>query len=348
LPNGVSAKQTSISPDRFWTPVVLEASPDALLSGSLADVIALARPGETSVTGHFVQIVDLVAGSADALFQSANVNRLAVAVIEDAPLRISIENPQAALAQDGTLGLQVRVDRLGEFDGPIDVALPFLPAWVDGPAKITIPAGESTAVYSLRAFAEAEARTWEICAEAKPGIAGARTAAADPGAGPPMYRRARRSRSSSAVDVSVSSQLVPLRVSVAPVAGVFTAVSAEPGKTAKLVCELNRTGDLPEQITATLEGLPNRVHTSPVTIARDDRRVTFTVEIEPTAPLGAFSSLVCRLSGNMGGQEVSYCTGRGGVLKIEPPGALVLDASGRALSPLEALRRSQKTDQGKK
>jgi hypothetical protein len=58
--------------------------------------------------------------------------------------------------------------------------------------------------------------------------------------------------------------------------------------------------------------------------------------------VGTFASLVCRLTGAIDGQEVSYCVGRGGVLKIEPAGALVTDETGRPLSPLEVLRRSRK------
>jgi hypothetical protein len=344
LPSGVASSPVSISPDRYWTPVVFEAQPDAAIAGALADLVASTAAGQNSVSGHFVQVVDLVAGSADALFHSVTVNQLAIAVIEEAPLAISLEQPQSPLPHDGTIGLKVRVVRAGDFDGPVDVTLPFLPSWVDGPAKITIPAGVSTAIYPLRAHAQAESRAWQICAEAKPGTPAPRSVTAEPAPGAPMVRRGRRSRSASAVDVAVSSQLVPLAVSIAPVSGTLATVAAEPGKTVNLVCELQRTGDLPDQLTATLEGLPNRVHAEPVTIAADDRRIIFVLKTEPTAPLGSFNSLVCRLSGVMGGQEVSYCVGRGGVLKIEPAGTLVLDDSGRALSPLEALRRSQRNN----
>src|SRR5262249_53375400 len=114
-----------------------------------------------------------------------------------------------------------------------------------------------------------------------------------------------------------------------------------------LLCELNRTGDLPDPLVATLEGLPNRVHARHVTVAGDARRVTFELQLESTAPLGAFADLVCRLSGIMGGQDVTYCVGRGGTLRIEPPGKLVTDESGRALSPLEALRKARQDDGGK-
>jgi hypothetical protein len=212
---------------------------------------------------------------------------------------------------------------------------------VDGPAKITIAADQSTAVYPLRAFPQADVEAWQICAEGKPGLPSVRAEMGEPMPGSPMYRRSRRSRTVSAVDVTVASQLVPLRIAAAPLTGKINVVAAEAGKKVNVVCELSCNGEAPEQLTAMLEGLPNRVHTSPVTISRDDRRASFEVTIEPTAPLGSFTGLACRLSGTIGGQDVSYCVGRGSVLKIEPSGTLVTDESGRALSPLEALRRLQ-------
>jgi hypothetical protein len=143
------------------------------------------------------------------------------------------------------------------------------------------------------------------------------------------------------VDVAVASQLVTLHIADPPVTGRLATTATEPGKTINLACELDWTGEVPDRLTAVLEGLPNRVRAEPVTIAKADRRATFSVACEGTAPLGTFSGLVCRLSGVVRGQEVSFCVGRGGVLKIEPPGKVVVDDSGRVLSPLEALRRSQ-------
>ena len=115
-----------------------------------------------------MQVVDLVKGSADALFQSVEVDRLAIAVVDEYPYTISLDEPKTELAQDGTIALQMRIERTADFNGPIDVTVPFLPPWVDGPDKISIPADQSTAVYTARAFPQAEPRTWRLCAEARP------------------------------------------------------------------------------------------------------------------------------------------------------------------------------------
>jgi hypothetical protein len=340
LPSGVSFSKTDIPADIFCVPVVFEARADAPLAGALVDLAATGTSENGSVSGSFVQIVDLVAGTADALFNSAKVDRLAVAVVQESPLVVRLAEPKTELAQDGTLALEIQVERPADVDGPVDVTLPFLPPWVDGPEKITIPAGEPTAVYVARAFPQAEPRTWRLCAEAAFASSSARDLGA---AGPPQeVRRKSRRSANSGPAVAVASQLVTLRLAASPVTGNIGAVVSEQGKDVTLTCDLKVDGTLPHEMTATLEGLPNRVEAEPVAVSSEDRKVTFLVQVEPTAPVGSFPSLVCRLSGALMGQEVSYCVGRGGVLKIQRAGGLVTDESGRALSPLEILRKSKK------
>jgi hypothetical protein len=345
LPSGVSFSEIDVPPDIFCMPVVFEARAEAPLAGALIEVPATAEGATGQVAGGFVQIVDLVAGSADTLFTSAKVDRLALAVVEEAPITVTLAEPQTPLAQDGTLAIQIQIERTAEFDGPVDVTFPFLPPWVDGPEKVTIPARESNGVYTARAFPQAQPSTWRLCAEAKPannsardaGVVGAQAAAAVP-----RTRRNARKSSAGAPATPVSSQLVRLRIAASPVTGTIGTVVSEQGKDVTLACELKVGGALPEKMTATLEGLPNRVATTPVTVSSEDRKISFQVQVEPTAPVGSFPSLTCRLTGTLNGQEVSYCAGRGGVLRIERAGGLVTDETGRTLSPLEILRKSRK------
>ena len=67
-----------------------------------------------------------------------------------------------------------------------------------------------------------------------------------------------------------------------------------------------------------------------------------------TTPVGEHDSLVCRLTGEVDGQVVVYQVGRGGILKVVAPRALAVDAQGKPLSPLEALRRKEREAAGQK
>jgi hypothetical protein len=298
------------------------------------------------VSGGFQQVVDLVNGPADALYQAASVDRLAVAVVEAAPFSIRLDEPKSALAQDGTIALIVNVDRAADFKGAIDITFPFLPPWVDGPAKLTIPSDKSSGVYVAHAFPQAAPRTWHICAEARPGLDIPRDATTNAAPGVPSFRGGRGRRSRGGNDAVVSSQLVALTIAPSPVTGLIGKIATEQGTTKKIVCSMAAREKLPSELTATLEGLPNRVQAKSVTVSGTDKNVEFAIQLDGTAPLGVFNSPVCRLTGTVDGQEVSYCIGRGGELKIDVPGALVTDKSGRPLSPLEVLRQNQQKASG--
>ena len=170
----------------------------------------------------------------------------------------------------------------------------------------------------------------------------------DAGQGVPSSRKRRGKRSDAPPATAVATELVTLTVSESPVSGTIGTIAAEQGKQLTVECQIKRLGQLPRQMKATLEGLPNRVGAKPVMISAEDQRIAFTLELEPTAPVGSFPDLVCRLAGTIDGQEVSYCVGRGGILKIERSGGLVTDGTGRPLSPLEALRRSKQEVNDKK
>ena len=94
---------------------------------------------------------------------------------------------------------------------------------------------------------------------------------------------------------------------------------------------------------ATLEGLPPRASAKPANLTPGLRRLAIPITVSQTTPIGEHDSLCCRLQGEVDGQLFVYRVGRGGVLKVVAPGALTLDASGKPLSPLEALRRKERS-----
>ena len=339
LPLGIKNFPTTVAADRYQVPVVIEAAADAPLAGGLIQVLAAGTADNTTVTGNFQQVVDLINMSADRLYHSVSVDRLAIAVVESAPFRIELDPPQSSLVQDGLIELIVRVTREPDFNEAIDVTFPFLPPWVDGPALITIPADKSEGTYLAHAFPQAEPRTWPICAEGRVSAGVTRGPVTDAIEMTPEAARSRRKKPKS--DVAVASQLVDLQVTRSPVQGTIGRIAGEQGTTLRVHCAIERQGEIPDTLEAILEGLPNRVQADSVQILPQSKVATFSVKLDPTAPVGEFDSLVCRLTGTRNGQTVSFNVGRGGILKIVPPGGLVTDSEGRPLSPLEALRKTQ-------
>jgi hypothetical protein len=98
LPSGVKASSLIVPSDQYWMPVVLESKDTAAVGGQLAGMEVFLESGD-EVAGGFGQIVDLVAESADQLFQSAQVTRIPVAVAPAIPFSIELETPKAYSAK---------------------------------------------------------------------------------------------------------------------------------------------------------------------------------------------------------------------------------------------------------
>lgn len=339
LPPGLAITAPAWEPDQFLTPVVLEAAADAPLTGTLLPLrVGSNRSGSDQIDGRFEQTVDLVASSADRLYQGVTVDRLAVAIVEPAPFQVRLAPLATGLPRDGTLEVTIHVERDADFQGAIDINFPWLPPWVSGPDKVTIPPDQSSAVYHLSADREVAMGDWPLVAEAKPGLAVARDDETNAAPGVPSFRQ-RGSRRGARAEQIVASPLTTLAIINTPISGEIGMLLMEAGRAVTVTIPLTRRGVVPEHLTAELEGLPNRVTAEPVLVDADDETITMSVKLAQDAPTGTFDNVLCRLTGRIGGQALSYVIGRGGQLKIVSEGELIADESGRPLSPLELLRR---------
>ena len=340
----------------YLTPVVIEAAVDAPLGSTLVTIKGLANTPDGTVLGGFQQTVDLVQASGDGSYQSITVDRLAVVVTEEAPYRVSLSEPKASLARDGAIEVVATVERAKGFEEPIEVSLPYLPPGVEIEGPIVVPPTETRAVFRLAARPDADPVSWRLVAEAKPAaprrdrreMTLALQNAIDPTATGGMGGGGRRRRAPVEGAPQVTSRFVPLELTTSSLSGRFDATAVEQGGTVTVACSLESASSLTGTMKATLEGLPPRASAKPVEVKPGARRVEFPVSVSATTPIGEHDSLVCRLTGEVGGQAVVYQVGRGGTLKVVAPGTLAIDAQGKALSPLEALRRKEREAASKK
>ena len=343
LPQGASTDCPPVSSSQFVVPAVFNADAAASTAGSLVAVQASLGSGSSGIsTGGFEQVVDLVNGPADAIFQPALVDRLGVAITNPVPYSIELAKPTVSLAADGTLGITVHVKREPAFDAPIDIIFPLLPEWIDCEAKTRIAGNQDSATILLRSNRLAKAGVFPIVAEGTPGLSdvGSRDIA------DPTMPRTRSRRPSVASFVPVASSLHTLNIAASPVRGSIDSVSAERGSHVDLECKLEFDESAPDSLIASLEGLPNRTQAEPVAVRSSDKGVRFKLVIGEDAPTGTFGQIVCRLSGTSDSQPVSFCVARDSKLIISAPGGSQKDDSGRPLSQLEALRRRRSVKGG--
>ena len=352
LPAGMVVEHARIIDGEYLMPVVFEAAKDAPIGAELVPVLARSYNQSPTILGEFEQPVDLVAASADRLYQGVTVNRLAVAVVEPNPYRIRLEQPPTSLPRDGSLELIVHVDRDSEFESALEISIPFLPTWVEAPDKITVPADQTTGRVTLRAHPDVASGVWPTVAEGKPATptrprteeGAATTAATAPAVttAPRPPRGGRRKLAKGGLEVA--SQLLSLEIADSPLSGQIGQLQSTPGQSISVTVPLKRTGEVPAKLTASLNGLPSRVQADAVTITGDDKQAVFSVKLSEDAPIGQFDGLACELVGEWNGHKVTYTVGRGGSLKIVGPGELIVDESGRPLSQLEILRNQPASD----
>jgi hypothetical protein len=354
LPKGVSLDVQDIPAGTYLTPIVVEATAEAPLSASLVCVTGVSATQGGTIRGGFQQTVDLVPGTGDSSYQSVTVDRLAVVVTEGAPYRVKLEKPKASLVCDGAIEVVTTVERAKGFDHAVEVKFPYLPPGVEMEGPIVLSATEPKAVFRLFARPDADPVSWRLAAAVK--IAPPRldrramTLALqntiDPNAAGGTGRR-RRVRVETGPEVS--SDFVPMELRTSRISGRFDALAVEQGKTAIVACHLEMSSPISASMEATLEGLPARVSTRPVSLKSGQLRVEFPVTISPSTPTGEYASLVCRMTRRVDGLAVIDQVGRGGLLKVVAPGTLTMGAGGKPLGPLDALRqRAQTVEQRKK
>jgi hypothetical protein len=348
LPKGVTVKVPAIPVGEFFAPVVFEATADAPVGGGLVSFTGKGGHDKQPVSGEFEQSVDLIQGPGDSVLHAVQVTRLAVAVTEEAPYTVTLVAPKAAVPVDGTLDVTVKVTRAKDFAEPLDVLFLTLPPGVEAPTKVTVPADKSEMTVTLVGHPAAERGDWKLLVEAKPGVAGRGerdpliignnglgTGGVDPLTG---GRRGRRKATDGLPPVA--SEVTAITVANPAVVGAIAPAAAEQGKSVTVTCRFEKPTEA--AFTAKLDGLPPRATAPNVEVKAGAKEVSFAVSLAADTPPGDHKSLVCELAGTVSGHAVVYRVGRGGSLKVSPPGAVQVDGKGKPLSPLEALRQAEK------
>ena len=347
LPPGVQASPLYVAPNEFWALAVLEANADAELGGSLSQVIPTAEQSGQSFSGAFRQIVDLIAESADRLYEATTVDRLAVAVTPAMPFSVDALQPQTELSLGGTLELIIRLNRTmpktddgiapEQFTAPVKIEFPFLPDGCVSEPFIIIDGDKSEGVFRISASPDALVGEYKLAAVASVYLANDRSRTA---------RSGNKDSSGSASenwfsfkDREIATQLIDLKITTSPLTGDFEPMAVEQGAKLKVRCKLSKHGPIPDQLHCELEGLPNRIVATAVKQASSADAVEFDVLVPNDAPLGAFSNIQCRLSGELQGSQVSFVVASRADLQVTEPGKLFRADDGRMLTPLEALRK---------
>lgn len=293
LPAGVTMTSENMAANLDVVPVVFEAAATAPVAGTMAQLGAKhADPAQKIQTG-FYQMAELIMGApGQSVYWKHEAGKTGVAVSDEVPFKITIVEPKAPLVQNGSMNLKVVAERQPTFKGPITLIMLFNPPGVGSASSVTIPEGQTEALYPMNANSGAQVRKWKIA------INGVATV----GNGP----------------VWASSQLATLEIAPPFVTFAMERAAAEQGKNTDLFCKIQQNTPFVGAAKVRIVGLPPKVTAADVDITKDTKEVAFKLAIDPTSQPGQHNNVFCQVFIMHNGETVVHNVG-GTQLRIDVP-----------------------------
>jgi hypothetical protein len=293
LPEGVTVHADTMPANMGAWPVVFEAAPDAPVGATLVGSLGLHADANQNIPSVFSNTADMVRGApGQSIYWRLTVDRLAVAVAEAVPFKISIVEPQVPLVQRGSMNLKVVAERQEGFNGAITIQLPFRPPGVGAASSITIPEGQNEAYYPLNANGGAAVRKWKIAV----------LGASNPGKG----------------TVWVSSQLATLEITPPYVEFAMQRAAVEQGKETQIFCTVKHNTPFEGSAKVQLVGLPHNVTAPEMEISQGTQEFAFKVTTAADSPAGNHKNVFCQLVIQQNGEPIAHAVG-GTELRIDKP-----------------------------
>jgi len=295
LPQGVKLLTETAPKDLGSMPLLFEAAADAPLGHQTSPVKLLPTDPNTKVTGKLRQEFDIVRNG-NVVYYTEIVDKLPVAVVEEAPYSLEILKPAVPLVNNGVLELKVVAKRKEGFKAPIRVFMIWKPNGVSALGEQTIPEGQNECTFQLDANAAAPAGNWNL------------TVMGEADAGNGRYYNASPFTEIVTAPASLTAPAIPL-------------VAVEQGKEAVMVAKLEMLQPFEGEATAQVLGVPETIPIESAKITKDTKEVAFKVKTDAKSPVGKQGNLFVRVDVPVKGANATtiHRIALGSVLRIDAP-----------------------------
>jgi hypothetical protein len=290
LPQGVTMHAEKVPSNLRQQPVVFKAAADAPVEGRLVDLRVRHADAERKIEGGFSQTIELVqAAPNNTVYYRRHVDRVAVAVVEEAPFHVDLVEPKVPLVQNGSMNLRVKATRKEGFVDPINVRLLWKPPGVGARATVEMGKASNEVLYPINAEGGARTETWKIVVL---GESAGFLVASEPTA------------------LTVAAPFIGMKIEMTVL---------EQGESGQVVCKLEQKRAFEGKAQVKLLGLPPHVKTEDLEITKDDAELVFDVTTQPNTPAGKHKGLFCRIVPVQEDEPIVHNLGHGGVLRIDKP-----------------------------
>jgi hypothetical protein len=243
--------------------------------------------------GRFQNRADFViAGPGQSLYVWKDVDRLPVAVVDELPFHIEIVQPNVPIVRNGMMMLKIVAKKKEGWDENIQVQFPYRPPGIGANSEISIPKGQTEALYQLNADGNAAIGKWPVFALGSADIKGAAWA---------------------------STQMATLEVAEPYVGLTVQRSSVEQGKETEVVVEVQVLKELKSPAQVTLVGLPHKVTAPPLEITADTKELVFKVTTAVDSPEGTHKNVFCQVTVMENNESIVHARVGDSELRIDKP-----------------------------
>ena len=298
LPKGVSMSAPRFTKGATRMPIQFTAAPNAEQQAALIQLLARPVDKNAKLLSASRQAIALYNHPGEYPWHYVFLDKFALAVTKPAPFDLSMEEPAISLTRSGEMLLKVKVNRHGDFKGPVELQQDWLPPGVSGGGTVIVPAGKSEAEIKIQANAKADPGLYQIAIDGS-------TVDGDAFSG---FGRVRVSTPFAKLEVSEPYLTIDLR-----------RASVERGKRGEIDGVIKQNKPLPATATATLLRLPKGVTLvgQGPEIKSGDKEVVFEVQASNDALLGMYKEIACDVTVVEKGQPIHQQTGSG-ILRVDP------------------------------
>lgn len=293
LPEGISIVAQPMPSNLNTMPVIFEATADAALSGKLLDFRARLNDDTKQISGRFENRADFViAQPGQSLYSWKDVDRIAIAVVDELPFSLEIVQPKVPMVRNGSMQLKIVAKKKEGWDEQITVQFPFRPPGIGANSSIKIPKGKSEAYYPLSANKNAAIGQWPVYAIGSANVGGNAWAA---------------------------SQMATLEVTEPFLNIALQRSSVELGNETEIVGAVELLKELKAAATVELVGLPHKVTAEPMQITKDTKELVFKIKTATDSPAGNHKNIFCKVVVTENAEPITHARLGSTELRVDKP-----------------------------
>ena len=291
LPPGVTMIAEPFRTQSDVTPVIFEAAADAKIGGNLVGFSTKSLDGKETFTSKLNQRIELVIGQPNNTpYSHTEADKLVVAVTQEAPYMLELDQPKVPLVASGSMKLKIRAVRKPDFKEVIKVKFLFPPPGINA-QPVDMPGDKSEIEMPISCNDGTAPRNWKIAVIAEANVGG------------PLW---------------VSSRFVDLTIAPPYITGKIQMAAVEQGVAGQLVCELTQANKFDGMARLELLGLPSNVTAEPCEIGADATKVVFNVTATDKAAKNQTTGLYVQATLKKEGEDIVYAVAKNGVLRVDP------------------------------